>query len=450
MISPLANYPDPGPSKRVRARDAAVLWCLLVLLAVPAYSQTPTLVIEGGRVIVGNGTVLDRASVVISGNRILFVTEDPVSAPNARWISAEGRTVLPGLIDAHVHLTLGPSITDSSSLNAYLAETVPATLKEFLDYGVTTIRSTGDYWPWIGEVKRRIATGELQGPRLLVSGPALTAPGGHPVTMCPADNMFCRSEHRAVQLGTPAEARNAVRRLAAEGVDFIKVAVDSFLAPVQIADDVLAEVIRQAHREGLEVVGHVAEAEVMIKAAEMGMDGFVHPYLRPPADKTVKQLVAVLVENGIPVTSTLSAMLLYGGQSLDSAFVEGSSTRGWMGSVATSLMAPLIEAGVQIALGTDWCPCMSPIVRAHPSVQPGSVTHTEMEMLGWAGLSNEAILAAATRNAALALGLGAFVGTLEPGKFADLVIVSGNPLEDISVLRNLEMVVKEGVVVVEN
>ncbi len=89
-------------------------------------------------------------------------------------------------------------------------------------------------------------------------------------------------------------------------------------------------------------------------------------------------------------------------------------------------------------------------VRSHPSVQPGSVTHTEMEMLGWAGLTNEAILAAATRNAALALGLGAFVGTLEPGKFSDLVIVSGNPLEDISVLRNVEMVLKDGLAVSEH
>jgi enamidase len=392
-------------------------------------------VIEGGRVIVGDGTVLDRASVVISGDRILSVTEDPVSAPNARWITAEGRTVLPGLIDAHVHLTLDPSISDSASLNAYLTETVPATLRAFLDHGVTTIRSTGDYWPWIGEVKRQIAAGELQGPRLLVSGPTLTAPGGHPVTMCPPNNMFCRSEHRQVQLGTPAEARNAVRRLAAEGVDFLKI---------------VAEIIRQAHREGLEVVGHVAEAEVMVKAAEMGLDGFVHPYMRRPAEETVEELVAVLVQEGIPVTSTLSVMLLYGGQPLDPAFVAGSSTRGWMERAAESLMAPLIEGGVQIVLGSDWCPCMSLIARSHPSVQPGVVTHTEMEMLGWGGLSEEAILAAATRNAARALGLGAFVGTLEPGKFADLVIVSGNPLEDISALRNVEVVVKEGVVVIEN
>lgn len=450
MIRPLLELSPLRSSKSVMVSGTVALFTLLALFAAQAQAQTPTLVIEGGRVIVGNGTVLGRASVVISGNRILFVTQDPVFAPNARWISAEGKTVLPGLIDAHVHLTLDPSITDSASLNAYLAETVPATLKAFLDHGVTTIRSTGDYWPWIGEVKRRIATGDLRGPRLLTSGPTLTAPGGHPVTMCPADNAFCRSEHRAVQLGTPAEARDAVHRLAAEGVDFIKVAVDSFIAPVQIADDVLAEVIRQAHREGLEVVGHVPEVDVMVKAAKMGMDGFVHIYSRPPVEETIEELVSVLVQDGAPITSTLSVMLLFGGQPLDSVFVEGSSTKGWMGRVATSLMAPLIEAGVLIALGTDWCPCMSPVVRSHPSVQPGSVTHTEMEMLGWAGLSNEAILAAATRNAALALGLGAFVGTLEPGKFADLIIVSGNPLEDISVLRNVEMVVKEGIVVTEN
>jgi imidazolonepropionase-like amidohydrolase len=237
-------------------------------------------------------------------------------------------------------------------------------------------------------------TGELQGPRLLVSGPALTAPGGHPaVTMCSAADVFCRSQ-LAVEVGTPEEARIAVRRLAAEGVDFIKVVADSIIAPVQIADDVLAAAIAEAHREGLKIVGHVAEPEVMIMAAEMGLDGFVHPLVDPrlklPSEETTRDLAAVLVMHGLPVTTTLSAALLFsGGMSVEPAFDPQSGLRRVLASAA-AFIAQLAETGVQVIVGTDWCPCALPYFSEPPrALQPGIVTHTELEILSWGGLSPE-------------------------------------------------------------
>lgn len=116
---------------------------LLFLLAAPATAQEPTLVVEGGRVLVGDGTVLERASVVVVGDRIVSVTDQPVEAPDARRMNAAGKTVLPGLIDAHVYRIAPPGRPDSTSWARLLDEGVPRVLRGFLNHGVTTVRSTG-------------------------------------------------------------------------------------------------------------------------------------------------------------------------------------------------------------------------------------------------------------------------------------------------------------------
>jgi enamidase len=246
------------------------------------------------------------------------------------------------------------------------------------------------------------------------------------------------------------DARTVVQRLAAEGVDFVKMVSDSVLVPVQIPDDVMAAIIAQGHRHGLEVVGHVAEAEFMRKAAEMGLDGFVHATFRPLPVERARELASVLVQHGTPVTTTLSAELVYSGEPVQQVFELMSGLRQSVEGAAQAL-ATMAEEGVQLVVGTDWCSC-APLGDGplHPAIRAGAVTITEMEMLGWGGLANEAVLAAATINAARALGLSSELGTLEVGKVADLILVEGNPLDDIAALRNVRTVVQGGAVVVEN
>lgn len=292
-----------------------------------------------------------------------------------------------------------------------------------------------------------VAAGEIEGPRILTAGPVLTALDGHPATTVCQGNTFCRS--RLVrELGSREEARDAVRRLAAEGVDFIKLVSDSLLAPVQISDQLVAAIVDQAHREGLEVVGHVAEADFMERAADAGLDGFVHPTLRGIGEERTRELASRLAEYDTPVTTTLSAALIYGGLPVGEILSGASPVQEGMADRAREL-AVFVEEGIRIVVGTDWCPCGPEMMTdPHPAVAPGAVTVTEMEMLSWGGLSEEAILAAATGQAAWALGLSSDLGTLEAGKLADLIVVDGNPLEDLSALQEVEAVVKGGEIAV--
>lgn len=426
----------------------------LLVLSTSAAAQEATLVVENARVIVGDGSVLSRASVVVSGERILRLTTEAVEAPGVRRIDAGGRTVMPGLVDAHVHLTIGSEVTDSSSLEAYLEDELPGVLREFLRAGVTTVRSTGDYWPWIGEIRDRIARGELEGPRILTSGPVFTYDGGHPAATVCQGGAFCRSR-MAAEVENPDEARRMVSRVAEEGVDFIKLVSDSMLVPVQIPAAVESAIITQAHREGLDVVGHVAEAPFIERAAEAGIDGFVHPPgsgpgVPPLVGGDARELARALVREGTPVTTTIAAALVYDPVAAERTFQSDSAYRAGAETYVRGLTL-LAEEGVQVAVGTDWCSCGPGVFQSpHDAVQAGSVTVTEVEMLAWGGMSPSNVLQAATVNGARALGLGHDLGTLEVGRIADLIVVDGDPLENPSALRNVEVVVQGGEVVVPN
>ncbi len=436
-----------------------VLVAFALVVASPASAQEPTLVVENGRVITGDGTVLEEASVVVAGDRILEVTRESVEAPDARRIDASGKTVLPGLIDAHVHLTIPPDGRDSVAVARHMEENVPGILHSFLEHGVTTVRSTGEYWPAGRELRGRLASGELKGPRMITPGPTLTAEDGHPVsTICAGGfsgvdldrpDSFCRSRLAEV-VSEPEEARAAVQRLAEEGVDFIKLISDSVNAPVQIKDEVVEAVVEQARREGLRAVGHVYDGEHMARYAEMGLDGFVHlVYPATIPGENMEQFGQQLAKQGTPVTTTLSAILLFApggvsGKQIEAVLEGESSAREVVESVAQEAAA-FDEAGVTVVVGTDWWGGAATI--DHPAVQPGALTITEMKMLRWGGMSRHAILQAATSNAARALEMGDEVGTLEADKLADLIVVDGNPLEDLSALEEVEVVVKGGTTV---
>lgn len=427
----------------------------ITLLVAPVSAQDPTLIIDNGRVIVGDGTVLERGAVVIAGERILAVTDGRIEATNARRIDAKGKTVLPGLVDGHVHLLL-PSLTvDSASGSFGVRYEVPAgILREFLENGVTTLRSTGDPWHEIRALRREISEDELQGPRLVLAGPVFTAPDGHPVgTICPT--MPCR--RLAIEVDEPEAARHHVESLASGGVDAIKVVVDDFswhpTGPVPtLSPDVLTAILDEAHGHGLQVIAHAEQPEDAVEILGLGVDQLAHLPLRG-SRSAVEEVIGVLEARSIPVATTVAQVDSFpvpGDRAIARFPVRPFGPReAERRSERLKAVSRLAETQMNLVIGTDWV-LGPPGARESPDTWPGAMTINEMEFLLEAGLSPAEVLRAATSNAARALGLSDAVGTLEPDKLADVIVVDGNPLEDLSALRDIKVVVKGGEVIVYN
>lgn len=424
---------------------------LLSLLAIPLAAQEPTLIVENGRVIFGDGTVLEEASVVVAGERIVSVSAEPVESEAVKRIDASGRTVLPGLIDTHVHLLiedLESQPRSESELQSFVRNGLPARLQAFLQAGITTVMSTGDFWPYIRAVRDTIRSGDLVGPRVFTSGPVFTAPGGHPAAgpVCGpwADrdaNPWC-TEHMAAVVEDPSDVRTAVDRLASEGVDHVKMVFGDTDPPnVELLDsDLVREIVMAAHSNGLRAYAHISEVPKALSAVRWGLDGLVHtPYAESRTDGE-EQLAEAVGSRGVSITTTLIAadelrrqMSRAGNEEMAQWFSDNLRA-------SQRMIARVLEANdALIALGTDT-----------PQLPPGEAYLREVRLVSEAGLTPHQVIQAATRNAAAHLGREEDLGTLKAGKLADLILVDGNPLEDLTTLGNVEVVVKGGEVLVEN
>ena len=410
-------------------------------------AQEATLIVENARVIIGDGTVLERGTVVVSGDRIISVGAEQVEATGARRIDASGGTVLPGLIDTHVHLLmehLFEQPRSDSALYEFMEARLPARLQAYTDAGITTVMSAGDFWPFINDVSERIQSGDLTGPRVYAAGPLFTAQGGHPAaTFCGSMDMhgpnpWCR-EHLTEEVVTSEDVRAAVARLNRDGVNQIKFVYEgpSEADVKSLKANLVGEIIDAAHEQGLRTYAHILELPLAIEAIESGLDGLVHlPAVSSQPDETGR-LVQLMLAEGVAASTTLTTF----DSMMEIAAEQGDDG---LSQIMSGLLDGMKQTLAQLAemneglvvLGTD-----------APHLPPAGAFYREIELMAETGLAPERIIQAATRDAAKYVGLGDELGTLEPGMLADLIVVDGNPLSDLSVLQEIRSVVKGGEIV---
>ena len=392
----------------------------LGLTSVAASQQPAQLAITNVRVFTGT-RVIDRATITVADGKILSIAATP-SARASVTIDGTGKTALPGLIDVHVHMLVGTTEVDT---RRFIDNTLKERLQTFLRHGVTTVKSAGDPTDLILGIRADLRDGALAGPRLLVVGPALTAPGGHPAgTICRGD-AWCRA-NRAAEVDSEEEARREVRRLAQRGVDAIKVVFSSgepeFNSSFpKLSFEIVKAIVDEARSAGLPVTVHVTDESMAIDVLAAGVSGLEHGPNAPQDPNALARALESPERSLVPTLATLAARVP------PTPSLQARS----------QTVAELHKAGVRIVVGTD----------TRQEMPPGLSTIQEIERLVEAGLSPEAALKAATSVAARHLGLETEIGTLEIGKSADILLVRGDPTRNIGDLHQADAVVQTGRIV---
>lgn len=418
----------------MRRRISFVLAAILTLLVAcsgPESDGVPsaTLVAANGIVIDGTGVdPIPDGFVAVHGNRIVAVgpSADFRIPEDAVVIDARGGAILPGVINAHSHRVA-----------------LAATRRHlFLLDGVTSVCDLGDLLSRMNQFhQEEIESGPAA--RGFNAGPIITAPGGYPLSLA------------AYEIRGEDEAQIAVRDLHSRGADFIKVALEpgpilNEHLPVLNLQEVRS-VVGTAHALGLLVRAHVYNSAMLDTALEAGVDVIDHVPI--PYDSH-GNLVSMFDDAGtFHVPSELEAQML---RMIDDGVVLvptlDVNTRDWNTYVWGDLGVELPEftqanlavvrffheSGGIIAIGNDY---------GNPGVKPGMPLR-EMELLQTAGLSPMEVIEGATKHAAFVCGQSAELGTLEIGKLADLIVVEGNPLDELNVMDAVVFVVKDGEVVV--
>lgn len=384
------------------------------------------LLIRDVRIVTGTGAVIERGAVVIRGERIDRVIDDSFEGPAVQVIDGRGMTLLPGFIDTHVHLVTGPKPADAEC--EQILDHLRDDLDRILAAGVTTMMSVGDP-AGILRVKSALRASTLFGPDLLVTGPVFAAPG-HPGGERPG---FCNGQFPVTDA---VAARAEIARLAAEGVDAIKVLYDSRWPP-RLEPRLLAVIVDAAHGLLIPVVAHVQTTEDAREALSLGVDKLVH---LPHLGELDPQLLSLIRERNVPIATTvhLYAPIQREGVSLNHGEGEISAerlveVRHHMEEIAMGLRQ-LQSAGVPLAFGTDR-------YRGEPAFH--SAQWHEIETLGQA-LAPLDVIRIMTLDAARFIGMADEIGSIEPGKRADLVLVRGDPTVDVSALIQVETVIQRG------
>jgi len=407
------------------------------------------LVLIGGRVF--DGKQAAPATVVIRGQKIDRVTADRGSIPGARTVDLAGKTILPGLMDLHVHSTA------SGAPYGYTGDRPPhlGRYAAMLRAGVTGHLDLGTAARRIFEYRDRLERGAIRGPALYAAGPLVTAPGCHPCYGGSPVRGFC------VLVGAPEDVARLETELWPDKPDVLKLVIEdgSSLQPLpRISGPSIAAVLASARKRGVPVVAHVSSVEDM----QLGFDQGVRRFAHMPAEGLLTAAKAKeLAKAGVSVIPTLAVYQALHSLSQDKLDLSGleddvpadvlkaladpaytagcrtASYKAWtqkMWDDARANFKTCLAAGITIVAGTD---------AGNPATFHGWSLVRELELYVELGMSPARALAAATSEAARFLGRSD-VGEVAPGKLANLLVVDGDPLEAIGALRDVHAVYLRG------
>ena len=386
------------------------------------------------------------STIVVQDGRIVSVG-DGIAAPdgraNVRVVSLLDKTVLPGLIDSHVHLTSDTGgiesqleeVTLSPAAQAFNAE---ANGMKTLRAGFTTVRNLGDTDGATLALRDAIAAGKVNGPRIVDAGNSISGSAGHMDS-----SLGFRDELRPMfaSAGNTCngadDCRRAVRLQIARGADVIKFAstggVNSRIGAGlgrQMFDDEARAIVETAHMFGKKVAVHAHGADGIALALDAGADSIEHGTIL--TDAAIAAWGRHKAAYYVPTLSTVNGYKERLTANANAYAPDVLEKIKWRISITGQALRTLVPKGVRIAFGTD------------AGVSKHGRNADEFELMVANGMTPVAALQAATVNAADLLGLQDEIGTIEPGKSADIIAVAGDPLNDVTVLKRVDFVMARG------
>ncbi|MBV9573807.1 MAG: amidohydrolase family protein [Acidobacteriales bacterium] len=383
-----------------------------------------------------NGSLISPGEVLVQGERIVEVGRKVSRPAQADVIDLGDRTLMPGLIDAHVHLFLHPGAEDLQTVQESVPQrTIAATLaaRDDLLAGFTAERDMGTEGAGSADtaVRDAINEGQIPGPRLRISGNAINVLGGHEDTVGynPAQRILPNADYA----NSAAELVAVMRQQFKEGADFIKIyetGADTIRngrlsTPYQYTEAELAAAVQEASRLGRRVAVHATGEPGTLFAAQAAVVSIDH------ANQLGDETMRLMREKQIFAVPTFTIFEYFAEHA---ATPQQAEHERQMLDLKASEFRRQIAAGVPMALGSDVGPF------------PHGTQAREFELMTKFGMTPLAVLQADLLNGSRLLGWEGQIGALEPGYFADVIAVKGNPLEDPGTLRNVSFVMKGGVI----
>jgi imidazolonepropionase-like amidohydrolase len=360
---------------------------IAVMAQLEADDSSPLLVLLGTLIDGTGADPLPDAALVVQGNRIVAVgpRAEVSIPPGAQIIDLPQATILPGFINTHVH-------------NAYKVHN----LRIWAQAGVTTVRDLGARLGRNHFAIRDRLRADAHNARLIAAGPLVTVPGGYPI----AGNDF-----PSLTVTSPEDAREKIEQLIDDGADVIKITLTSGRAP-SLSPEEAAAIVETAHERGIPVTAHATTAKDLRRALDAGVDDVAHIAVDRVSNKTIRQMV----DAGVSWVPTFEPLENRGQDNL----------------------RRFIKAGGRVALGNDGG-FLAGIELGMPM--------REIQAMHGAGMTPMQIIVAATRDAAYVCRRADVLGTLKVGKYADILVVNGDPLRNLDALQDVRLVIHDGVII---